>query len=204
MLAGHDGTRAWRVGSTDHLEGPVRFRGWRPPRNDAVWLQGGWWALARPVTPAVAGDPAPIAAFEGDVVDATLGDPDTDGRPDLVAAFRRPFSPTSVNVLLARETLVDRHGRTAHVGLYRPEDLRPRWVAGTLVRPVSALAACDGALAVAYSNLDDPAVVATGAWQWGGFGFLTLPDLPGPGSPACADVDGDGLLDPLVLERSFR
>jgi hypothetical protein len=68
---------------------------------------------------------------------------------------------------------------------------------------VAALAPCDGALAVAYSTLNDPTVVATGAWRWGGFGFVPLPDLPGAGTPACADVDGDGLLDPLVLERSL-
>lgn len=204
VLAGSDGIRVWRAGSTDHEDGPVRFAGWETPPGDAVLLDGGWWALARPADPVVAADPGPLAGFAGDVVDATLGDADEDGEPDLVVAFRRPYSPTGVNALLPRETLVDARGRTAHLGLYRPDDLRPRWVAGTLVRPVSAVAACDGMLALAYSKLDDPTVVSTGAWRWGGFGFLTLPDLPGTGSPACADVDGDGRLDPLVLERSSR
>jgi poly-gamma-glutamate synthesis protein (capsule biosynthesis protein) len=204
VLAGRDRVRAWRVGSTDHREGPVVFDGWLSPPADAVWLQDGWWALARPVVD-VAGEESPaLAGFEGEVTDATLGDPDGDGRPDLVVAFRRPFEPTAVSELIPRQTLVDRNGRTAHVGLYRPRDLRPRWVAGTVIRPIAELAACDGALAVAYSSLDGPGVVATGAWQWGGFGFLTLPDLPGPGAPACADVDGDGSLDPLILERSPR
>jgi hypothetical protein len=51
--------------------------------------------------------------------------------------------------------------------------------------------------------LDDSAVVATSAWLWRGFGFTTLDELSGPGEPACADVDGDGRLDP-VIERSPR
>jgi hypothetical protein len=107
-------------------------------------------------------------------------------------------------VLFPSEGLTDALGRTAHVGLYRPGDLRPRWVAGTLLRPVAAVAACDGALAVAYSTLDDAAIVGAGAWRWGGFGFVPMPDLSGAGVPACADVDGDGALDPLVLGRSPR
>jgi hypothetical protein len=157
-----------------------------------------------PVPPAAPEDRGALAGFPDEVVDATVGDPNADGSPDLVVAFRRPFRATEVNALLPRSTLVDRQGDTAHVGLYDPQDLRPRWVAGTLLQPVVSLAACDGALSVAYSSLDDPTVVATGAWLWGGFGFVTLPDLPGPGTPACADVDADGRLDPLVLERSTR
>jgi hypothetical protein len=69
---------------------------------------------------------------------------------------------------------------------------------------VVALAPCDGALAVAYSTLDLPAVVAASAWRWGGFGFVPLPELAGSGTPSCADVDGDGASDPLVLGRSSR
>ena len=34
-------------------------------------------------------------------------------------------------------------------------DLQPLWVAGTLLRPVAAVAACDGALAVGYSTLNE-------------------------------------------------
>jgi hypothetical protein len=109
-----------------------------------------------------------------------------------------------VNALVPRKALLDRRNLTAHIGHNRPRDLRPLWVAGTLLRPVRRLAVCDGALALAYSTLDDPAVVGTGAWRWNGFGFNAQPDLPGSGHPACADVDGDGRLDPLILERSFR
>jgi poly-gamma-glutamate synthesis protein (capsule biosynthesis protein) len=204
VLAGADGLRAYRAGSAEHTDGPVVFRGWQAPDANAVVLDGGWWTLASSVAPAAAERPRGLAGFEGDVVDAAIGDPDGDGHPDLVVAFRRPFSPTEVNALLPLERLVDPRGRTAHLGLYAPEDLRPRWVAGTLVRPVAAVAVCDGAIAVAYSTLDDAATVGAGAWQWGGFGFVPLPDLPLAGAPACADIDGDGRLDPLVLERSPR
>jgi len=204
VLAGPDGVRALRVGTAEHREGPVTFRGWRPPSGDAVALEGEWWTPAREVVPEPIVRPDDLAGFEGDVVDAALGDVDGDGRLDVVVAFRRPFRPTEVNVLLPRGSLLDALGRSAHVGLYRPSDLRPRWVAGTLVQPVVSLAPCEGALAVAYSTLDRPAVVATSAWRWGGFGFVPLPELPGPGVPSCADVDDDGALDPIVMGRSPR
>ena len=204
VLAGPDGVDAFRVGAAEHLDGPVTFAGWRPPSGDAVALEGEWWALARPVAPAPIRRPEDLAGVEGDVVDTALGDVDGDDRRELVVAFRRPFRRTEVNVLLSRRTLVDALGRSAHVGLYRPGDLRPRWVAGTLVRPVVALVPCDGSLAVAYSTLDRPAVVAASAWRWGGFGFVPLLELTGPGIPSCADVDGDGALDPLILGRRSR
>jgi poly-gamma-glutamate synthesis protein (capsule biosynthesis protein) len=204
VLAAADGVRAFRVGTTRQADGPVAFRAWRPPRADAVALGGEWWTPVGPFVRATAVRSEDLGGFEGDVLDAAIGDPDADGRPDLVVAFRRPFRPTSVNALLPERRLVDALGRTAHVGLYRPHDLRPRWVAGTLVRPVAAVAACDGAIAVSYSRLNRTAVVAGGVWRWGGFGFLALPDLRGRSTPACADVDGDGLSDALLLGRSSR
>jgi poly-gamma-glutamate synthesis protein (capsule biosynthesis protein) len=202
VVATTDGVRAFRVGTAEHRSGPVRFRGWRPPREDAVALEGGWWTPARAIAPEPVPSPPSLAAFEGDVLDAAIGDVEADGRRDLVVAFRRPYRETSVNTLFPSERLTDDLGRTAHVGLYRPGDLRPRWVAGTLLRPVAGIAACDGAVAVAYSTLNDPAVVGAGAWRWAGFGFVPLPDLPGAGVPGCADVDGDGALDPVIFERS--
>ena len=203
VLVGADGVRAVRVGTAEHRDGPAVFRDWRPPSGDAVLLAGSWWALARPIEPEPLRRPASLEGFEGDLVDAALGDVDDDGRRDLVVAFRRPYRPTEVNVLVP-DPLVDALGRTAHVGLYRPGDLAPRWVAGTLLRPVGALAPCDGTLAVAYTSLNDEGVVAASAWRWGGFGFVPRPELAGSGTPACADVDGDGATDPLALERSSR
>jgi poly-gamma-glutamate capsule biosynthesis protein CapA/YwtB (metallophosphatase superfamily) len=203
VVAGPDGVRALRVGTTAIADGRVRLTGWGAPRRAAVALGDSWWTLTRPVRPIVIHHRRAIRGFkDGTVVDAAIGDVEGNGRPDLVVAFRRRFKPTNVSPLIPRARLVDKHGRAAHVGLYRPRDLRPRWVAGTLLRPVVRLAPCDGSLAVAYSSLNDPTVVATGAWRWSGFGFTPLPDLPGQGIPACADVDGDGMLDPLILERS--
>jgi poly-gamma-glutamate synthesis protein (capsule biosynthesis protein) len=201
VLAGADGVRAFRIGAV-RATAPVQLLGWRLPQGDAAALGGDWWTLARPVRPVAAKVPRSLAGFEGEVVDAAIGDPQGTGSRQLVVAFRRAFRPTNVSALVSRSELVDRRGLTAHVGLYRPADLRPLWVAGTLLRPVAAVAACDGAIAVAYSTLDESAIVSTGAWRWGGFGFLTLPELPGPGVAACANVDGR--LDPVVLERSSR
>jgi poly-gamma-glutamate capsule biosynthesis protein CapA/YwtB (metallophosphatase superfamily) len=201
VLAGTDGVRAFRIGSA-RAAAPVQFLGWKLPQGDAAALGAEWWTLARPVKPLAAKRPRSLAGFKGEVVDAAIGDPEGNGGRQLVVAFRRPFRPTNVSALVSRRELVDRRGLTAHVGLYRLRDLRPLWVAGTLLRPVAAVAACDGAIAVAYSRLNGSAIVGTGAWRWGGFGFLTLPELPGPGAAACANVDGR--LDPVVLERSSR
>jgi len=201
VLVGADGVRAFRIGSA-RAAVPVQFLGWRLPRGDAVALGAEWWTLARPVKPLAAKRPRSLAGFKGEVADAAIGDPQGNGGRQLVVAFRRPFRPTNISALVSRRELVDRRGLTAHVGLYRPRDLRPLWVAGTLLRPVAAVAACDGAIAVAYSRLNGSTTVATGAWRWGGFGFLTLPELPGPGVAACANVDGR--LDPVALNRSSR
>jgi poly-gamma-glutamate capsule biosynthesis protein CapA/YwtB (metallophosphatase superfamily) len=205
VLAGSDGVRAYRVGRTV-AAAPASFIGWKTPRSDAVALYGGWWTLARAVTAAPIVRPRNMARFKvkGKVTAAAIGDAEGNGRRQLVVSFRRPFRPTNVDVLIPRRKLFDRHNLTAHIGLYRPRDLRPLWVAGTLLRPVAGLAVCDGSLAVAYSTLNNPSISGTGAWTWGGFGFTPLADLPGSGKPACADVDGDGRLDPLILERSSR
>ena len=205
VLAGTDGGRAFRVGRTV-ATAPTSFLGWKTPRSDAVELDGGWWALTRSVKPAPTVRPRNMDRFKpkGKVTAAAIGDAEGNGGRQLVVSFRRPFRPTKVNVLIPRKKLLDNHNLTAHLGLYRPSDLRPLWVAGTLLRPVAGLAVCDGSLALAYSTLNNPSIAGTGAWKWGGFGFTPLADLPGFGKPACADVDGDGRLDPLILERSSR
>ena len=203
VLAGSDGVRAYRIGSAV-AAAPATFSGWRAPRSDAVALEGEWWTLARPVTPVPVVRPRDLTGIEGEVTAAAVGDPEGNGGRQIAVSSRHRFRPTNVNVLVPRRRLLDRHGLTAHIGLYRPRDLRPLWVAGTLLRPVAKLAACDGALAVAYSTLNSPKIIGTGAWEWGGFGFLPLSDLPGPGNPACADVNGDGRLDPVILGRRSR
>jgi poly-gamma-glutamate capsule biosynthesis protein CapA/YwtB (metallophosphatase superfamily) len=205
VLAGADGVRAYRVGRTV-AAAPASFLGWKVPRSDAVALESDWWTLARPVTPAPVRRPRNLARFKvkGKVTAAAIGNAEGNGSRQLVVSFRRPFRRTKVNVLVPRRTLLDRHQLTAHIGLYRPRDLRPLWVAGLLLRPIARLAVCDGSLAVAYSTLNDPKIAGTGAWRWNGFGFTAQSDLNGPGIPACADIDGDGRLDPLILERSSQ
>lgn len=199
VLAGRDGAVAFRMGTARIGLGAVAFGGWRPPSGTAAALGRGWWTPTRPVAPVASPRPD-LDGFEGDVVDATLGDADGDGRPEAVVAFRRPYRPTPENALAPHGTWVDAEGRTAHLGVYAPQDLRPVWVAGTLVRPVARVAACDGGLAVGYSTLDDPAIVAAGAWRWSGFGFLPWPDLERPAVPGCVDVDRDGHLDPVLMD----
>jgi hypothetical protein len=204
VLADERGVLGFRVGlvSLDDLR--THFARWRPPKSDAVALDGEWWGLARtltlePATPAASAGELPDVG--GPVLASSLGDVTGDGAPELAVAFRRPFRETPENSSAPPETWMDADGRSAHVGLYDPSTLEPVWVAGTLVHPVGSLAACDGTLAVAYTTLDDPATVGTGAWAWHGFGWVTAPDLPGPGTPACADADGDGRTEPMILDR---
>ncbi len=205
-------------------EGPyaTRTRGpdgrWLLPSGDAVLIDEEWWTPLRPlaertVEPArpdqatlrrVRAEVAPAAtARVPDRLDAiVLGDVTGDGRPDLVVSFRRPFRPTLINSTRPRRSWIDAYGDSAHLGLYRPADVYRIWVAGTLVAPVVELAACDGALAVAYGRQRRPGIVETGAWRWVVFGFLPTTPLPGTGTPICVDIDGDGLSEPAIVGRS--
>ena len=100
----------------------------------------------------------------------------------------------------------DAQGRSAHLGVYEPGGLVEVWVAGTVLLPIADLEICDGSLAIIHDQLDNPTVIAAGAWIWNGFGFDTAPDIPGGGDsggghPACADIDGDGQTDPVIVAR---
>jgi hypothetical protein len=204
--------------------GPIAVRSrdadgrWTLPTGDAVLIDEVWWTPLRPLdevaVPRVGPDgdtlarirervaPAATRRLPDRLTDVVLGDVTQDGEPELVISFRRPFRPNFINITRPRRAWTDRHGLSAHLGLYRPDDLSEIWVAGTLVRPVVAAAACDGTLAVAYGRMDGKATVATGAWRWVVFGFLPVEPLPGPGVPICVDIDGDGRTEPAVTERS--
>ena len=125
---------------------------------------GGRWP--RPVTPApVVRPPAGFAFGRGDLTAAALGDVTGDGRPDLAVSYRHPFRPSALSEAYPGAVGIDRAGRSAHLGIFTP-DGEALWAAGYLPRPVGDLAACDGSVALAYTGLDDPAVVATGAAVW--------------------------------------
>jgi poly-gamma-glutamate capsule biosynthesis protein CapA/YwtB (metallophosphatase superfamily) len=205
VLAGSGGVRAYRLGTTaQEPSNAVDFGHWKLPAGDAAALGAEWWTIAGAVTAA---RPAPVPSlrgFPGRVAAAAVGDVEGNGGTELAVSFWRPYRSTDVNALIPRRLLVDRRGLTAHLGIYRPAGRAEIWVAGTLLRPIRRLAACAGAIAVGYSTLDGGTVVGTGAWRWTGFGFTPLADLPGAGVPGCADVDGDGRLDPVILGRSRR
>jgi hypothetical protein len=189
---------------------------WRLPGGDAVLIDEAWWAPLRRLEAIAAPRPdrstlhrvrervAPAAArLRPDRLTAvTLGDVTQDGETELVISFRRPFRRNLINLTRPRRAWVDRYGHSAHLGLYRPDDLSEIWVAGTLVHPVVDVAACDGALAVAYGRMDGRGTIATDAWRWVVFGFLPVEPLPGPGIPTCVDIDGDGRTEPAIMGRS--
>ncbi len=203
VLADRQGVFAYRVGSAEHHDRRVHFESWALPEHDAVLLGLEWWNLTRfaTVEPAQSADFALDGFTGGDIVAAALGDVTGDGRDDVVTSHRHPYRENEVNSQYPDRQWADDAGRSAHLGVYRPEDLREVWVAGTLFRPVARLAACDGSLALAFDSLDDPTIVATGGWVWQRFGFTVPAELPGAGTPGCIDVDGDGKLDPVILDR---
>lgn len=225
VLGGAGGIVAHRSGRLDLTPGELRMPEWRQPGDgrDAVALEGAWWTLGptgRTATAPAAVEPAAGAAPADAVgrlrtrlthepvsgmrrlVDVAVGDVTGDGTPDIALSFRRPFERTLLNAPLPRRAWTDGDGLSAHVGLYRTTDLSEIWVAGTLLRPVRRLAACTGALAVAYSTLRGSKVMATSAWRWQGFAFLPLPELSGRGTPTCIDIDRDGRSEAAIIERS--
>ena len=204
VLGDRQGVFAYRVGTARHHDRRVHFDAWTLPEGDAVLLGLEWWNLARTSTLAPVHPAAALAdGFAGgDVVDAAAGDATGDGREDVVTSFRRPYQENEVNSQYPDRQWEDALGRSAHLGVYRPDDLQEMWVAGTLFRPVARLAVCDGSIALAFDSLDAPGIVATGGWVWQGFGFAVPSELAGPGTPGCVDVDGDGRFDPVIVDRS--
>lgn len=200
VLADRSGVIAHRMGVTSHSDLRVRWLGWTLPDGDAALIGGEWWSLVREVKPLENPRPS-IQDFKwGTVVAAGTGRV-TGANLEVVVSFRHLSAAHPVRDGLPEVQWVDAHGMTPHLGIYRATDLAPIWVAGVVPAPVVDLAACDGSVALAYSELDDPKVVATGAAVWRPFGLDAADRLPGPGSPACADVNGDGLTEPVVLGR---
>jgi hypothetical protein len=189
----------------------LRLPTWQLPGGDAVAIDGAWWSMGlgrnTAASAPVVGDGLrarlgrrPVSAMRR-LMDVSVGDVTGDGVPVVAVSFRRPFHRTLLNASEPRQFWTDPNGLSAHVGLYRASDLSEIWVAGTLVRPIRRLAACTGIMTVAYSTLEESAIVATSAWRWQGFAFLPLPDLNGRGRPTCIDIDGDGRTEAAVIGR---
>ncbi len=197
-----EGVIAYRLGGTTHADLRAHFAGWELPGGDAALLGGTWWSLVGPIRPVPARRPPGAPAFTyGDLTVAAIGDVTGDGVDDIAASYRHLFRPSLVGDYWPGSVPVDSLGRSAHLGVF---DLgwQALWAAGRIPGPIGALAACDGSVALAYTGLDDPHVLATGAAVWDGYGLRPAPELPGEGEPGCADVDGDGILDPIILGRS--
>jgi hypothetical protein len=201
ILADRSGVIAYRVGTTSHTDLRVRFIGWELPEGNAVLLADEWWELARAV-PHLADRSTTPEVFEwGTVVSASTGRITGSERLETAVSFRAVPGPHPVRDGLPDLKWLDADGRSAQLGIYDAEDLTPVWVAGVVPAPMAEVVACDGSLALAYSTFDDPTVAATGAAVWRPIGLDAVDSLPGPGAPTCGDVDGDGFLEPVILER---
>jgi poly-gamma-glutamate synthesis protein (capsule biosynthesis protein) len=202
VLADEQGVIAYREGSTSHHDLRVHFEGWNLPPGDAALIDGEWWALVR-VPATITDRSTDLPNFEwGIVVSASTGRITGSGDEETVVAFRHRPRPHPVRDGLPEIDWVGRSGMSAHLGIYRADDLQPIWVAGMVPAPISKVAACDGAVALAYSTLDRPEVIATGAAVWRSFGLDGTARLPGSGTPMCADVDGDELTEAVITGRS--
>lgn len=201
VLVDRSGVIAYRLGATSHRDLRVRWVGWELPEGDAVLFAGEWWSLVR--DPELQGESAPdLRSFEwGEVVAASAGRI-TGDQDEVAVSFRTISGSHPVRDGLPDVGWTDARGRTAHLGIYRKDTMRPVWVAGMVPAPIAGVAACDGALALAYSSLDDPVIFATGAAFWRPLGLVAADMLSGGGEPRCADIDGNGTTEPVVMGRS--
>jgi hypothetical protein len=205
VLADEDGVLAMRTGTIGIEAARAAFRGWHDPPGDAVAIRGDWWTPARAV---VATPPARCDAFDLERVVTGLqtgsrvmavgcGSVTAAGAPEMAIAYRHPLERKLLQGIDPDHLWADADGLSAHLAVMAP-DARMVWAAGTLPDPIGTVAVCSGSLAVGHTTLDDPAVIAAGAWTWRGFGFVTAAPLPRPATIGCADVDHDGATEPFV------
>ena len=204
VLADVDGVVAYRLGRTSHPDRRVHFDGWELPAGDAVLIDGEWWSPIRQVdeVPDKVSVTDSDAFSFGDVTASSVGDVTGDGIPEMVVSYRHPIRAHPVREAFPDVEWEDAEGRSAHLGVFDPNDQTPFWAGGAMFRPVSEVVACDGSVALAFDGLDDSTVVATGGWVWNGFGFDIPPELPGSGSIGCVDIDSDGRTEPAIFNRS--
>jgi len=78
-------------------------------------------------------------------------------------------------------------------------DDTPIWMSRRPPHPIGAVAACEGSAAFGYTTMDEPDVIAIGAGTWNGFGFTLAQGLEGPTTIGCADINHDGITDPIAI-----
>jgi hypothetical protein len=177
--------------------------GWRPsdaavswlPSGDAAYVDGVWWAL-NTTPPTTDNEAVPPSFPYGDIVDSAAADLDGDGYVEYLVSYRHPRREILWDPLPQE---VDAEGRTAHLGVVDAAGSAV-WLAHRVPHPVVAVAACGaGTIAIAYATIGDDRVIAVTAATWNGFGFTLAPELTGPATVGCADVDGDGTREPVVV-----
>lgn len=198
VLVDRDGVIAHRIGGKHHDDLRVHFAGWEVPDVDAAAMDGSWWSIDRRID-TVDTSIHDFTFAEGDVTSAGSSDLDGDGVAEILVSYRHALTDKPEDPLPPPNT--DLAGRSAHIGVVT-SDGSPVWLSRRPPHAVQSVASCDGSAAFAYSTLDSDAVIATGAGTWAGFGFTMNPALPGAGNVACADIDGDGYLEPVVTSRS--
>ncbi len=203
VLADRDGVIAMRTGRLEIDAGRTAFTGWDDPATDAVALDADWWTPVAPWAPADGlpreWDVHPLRDDAQEIA-RSIGDVTGTGAIDLVVAYRRPARPERAHDTFDGVDWFDQQGRTAHIAVYTSEG-RMRWGSAVMFQPVGAIAACDGAMALGLTTMDDEVIIAGGAWIWDGFGFRTASVLPGSAMPTCADIDHDGRTDPVLAVR---
>lgn len=211
LLVDADGALAMRTGRVLMEAGRTSFGGWDEPDGDAVALQGEWWTPLRSFDNRTAGN---CSTLDVDaivrrlptgsvIIDSDCGEVSVVDSDELVVAYRRPTTPELLQNAFPGHRWADSDGRGAHLAVMS-SDGRMVWGAATLLQPIQTVTACSGALAVGYTTLDDSTVIAAGAWTWSGFGFRTSTALAGPASIGCADIDHDGLTEPVVSRDELK
>lgn len=183
VLRDHTGPIAWSTGA-DSL-----------PDGDAAFFDGVWWTLVREVQPDLTPEIALDFAY-GEVTTAVRGDLDGDGFLEVVVSYRHPARTVAWD---PRPLATDSVGRSAHLGVVDPDGMA-LWLARRIPHPIGSLAVCDAMIVLGYTDFDGSPVGAAAA-TWTGFGFVLEPELTGPNTIGCSDVDGDGSSDPVVLRR---
>lgn len=204
VLVDREGVLAMRTGTVAIDSGRSSFEGWDEPIGDAVALGGDWWTPVRPWSSMTAGagpDDVDLSIPPEHVeVARAYGDVTGTGEIDVVVAYRRPLRSEPAHDLFPEVTWSDEYGRSAHIAVFTNSG-RMRWGSAVMFEPIGRVAVCDGAIAVGFTTMNDPAIVAAGAWLWDGFGFRTAAVLPGSASATCADIDHDGRSDPVLVGR---